>query len=212
MRFDSWHYLYPPRPENAVTKNFLSLYEKQEYLAQIKLNGTANVLSISPDRKVTAMTRHKDNHKQWAPTAATAKVFANLPGDGWYVFVAELMHSKVPGIRDINYIHDVLVADGEYLVGTTLEERQKLLESLFGIDRSKVTKDTPISHFVIDANTWLVRNYRVGFAKLFETLDRPEYEGLVLKNPKAKLDYCSREKSNSTWQAKVRKPHKNYGF
>lgn len=210
MRFDDWTYLWPPRPDNKVSKTLLNYYEKQQWVAQAKLNGTCNVMAVSPDRKtIKAMTRHNEPHKLWSPSAHTAKTFADLSGDGWYVFVAELMHSKVSGIRDINYIHDVLVADGEYLVGTTLAERQAILQNLFPV---KLTDKTPLSHFVIDEHTWLVRNHTVGFGNLFEKLNSPEHEGLVLKNPQSKLSMCSRQATNQTWQVKCRRPHTNYGF
>ncbi|CAM6055322.1 unnamed protein product [Sphagnum tenellum] len=86
------------------------------------MNGTASVLAISPDRQIVAMNRHREEHKLWTPTAANIADFAKLPGKGWYVFVAELMHSKVPGIKNVNYVHDILVADGKHLTGETFEK------------------------------------------------------------------------------------------
>lgn len=205
MRFDEWQYLWPPRPENAVAKGLLGYYENEGYIAQVKMNGTCSVLGVAPDRKtVRAMSRHNDEHKLWAPGAHTAKPFKTLPGNGWYVFVAELMHSKVPGMRDINYINDILVADGEYLVGTTFAERQELLSKLFKLGGREHT----LSHYVIDDHTWVARNYGGDFDDLFDRLDRPEYEGLVLKKPNAKLAICSRANANTSWQAKVRMPEK----
>jgi len=211
MRFDDWHYLWPPRPgsENVISKALLGHYEEQGWIAQTKMNGTCNVMAVAPDRKtIKAMSRHNDEHKLWAPSAHTAAPFKNLPGTGWYVFLAELMHSKVSdGPRDTNYIHDILVADGEYLVGTTFAERQALLHKLLVKPTSKKT----YTHFVIDDHTWVARNYTQGFEDLFETLiETPAYEGVVLKNPNGKLGMCSREKSNSAWQVKCRRGGKNY--
>jgi hypothetical protein len=210
MVFDEWTYLWPPRPEKAVSKALLQFYENQGWLAQIKLNGTCNVMAVAPDRQsVRCMSRHNDEHRAWHPSAHTADAFKKLPGDGWYVFLAELMHSKVPGIKDINYVHDVLVTDGDYLVGTALADRQALLFKLFDIDPKA---KGPISHHVIDEHTWLARPHTTNFSKLFESLTAPEYEGLVLKNPNSKLVMCSRQSSNSGWQVKCRKPLKNFGF
>lgn len=205
MRFEEWQYLWPPRPENAVARGLLGYYENQGWLAQVKMNGTCSVLAVAPDRKtIKAMSRHKDEHKLWAPGPQTAKPFQSLPGDGWYVFVAELMHSKVPGIRDINYINDILVADGEYLVGTTFAQRQEMLEKLFKVHTLKKT----VSHYVIDAHTWLARNYEDDFSELFASLKDAEHEGLVLKDPFAKLAMCTRQGSNTAWQVKCRMPEK----
>lgn len=218
MRFEDWQYLWPPRPEKAIPKSLLSFYGKQKWVAQVKLNGTCNVLSVSPKNEIVAKSRHKDiesgNHRLWSPGPETKTAFVNLPrpNKGWYVFVAELMHSKVSGgPRNTNYIHDILVADGEYLVGKTFEERQAILRSLFpDIDETKST----VAYHVIDKNTWLARNHvDVNLADLYTSvITEDAYEGIVVKNPKAKLSLCSRQKSNSDWQIKCRRPHKNYGF
>jgi hypothetical protein len=212
MRFEDWSYLWPPRPSKAVSKSLLSGYSADGWIAQAKMNGTCNVLAVAPDRNsVRTMSRHNSEHKLWSPSAHTVAPFKKLPGDGWYVFIAELMHSKVPGIRDINYIHDIVVADGKQLVGSTFAERQALLHDLFG--NPVVTPETPITHFVLDDHTWLARNFTRGFPNLFERMhDKPESEGLVLKNPKGRLEMCAKQSSNQQWQVKCRKPHVNYGY
>lgn len=219
MRFENWQYLWPPRPEKAIPKSLLSFYGKRNWIAQVKLNGTCNVISVSPNNVVDARNRHFDidngQHKLWAPSEKTEVAFKNLPrpNKGWYVFVAELMHSKVAGgPKDTNYIHDILVADGEYLVGKTFEERQAILRSLFpDIDESKST----VAYHVIDKHTWLARNHiGVDFALLYEeVISEPGYEGLVVKNPAAKLRLCSKkERVNADWQVKCRRGNKLYGF
>jgi hypothetical protein len=168
-------------------------------------------MGIAPDRKtVRAMSRHNDEHKQWAPSEHTAHPFSELPGEGWYVFTAELMHSKGNGFRDINYIHDILVADGKPLYGHTFDYRQELLMKLFA---DKIVDDSPKTHFVIDDHTWLAKNYTEGYAELFEgAADDAHIEGLVLKNRYSMLLPCMKPTSNAAWSAKVRKPTKNAAF
>lgn len=218
MDFGDWKYLFPPRPKKAIPKSLLTFYERKGWVAQVKLNGTCNMISVSPENAITAKSRHPEenngNHSLWAPSAKTAAAFKTLPrkNGGWYVFVAELMHSKVKdGPRDTNYIHDIVVADGDYLVGWTFEQRQELLASLFPeIDASQST----IAYHVIDQNTWLARNHvAVDLVDLYtRVIPDPAYEGLVMKRPDAKLGICSRESANQDWQVKCRRPHKNYGF
>ena len=136
--------------------------------------------------------------------------FLGLPG-GWYVFTAELLHSKVPGLRNINYIHDILVTDSEHLTGTTFAERQALLSRLF----PDAVEHVSGGYRVINPNTWLANNHTANFATMFKTISEkrnPEDEGLVLKNPTARLAFCLTATSNSAWQAKCRIPHKNYAF
>jgi hypothetical protein len=178
------------------------------------------------------MNRHAGNHKAWQPTAASSAHFKNLPGTGWYVFVAELLHSKGPMIKDTNYVHDVLVADGKLLLGKTYAERHAILCSLFG-----VTDQTPMggdvknfpSHFVVNPGTvksgtingalWIARIFRqeeVDPVELYKAIDacktNPLDEGVVLKDLNAKLNLCSKAASNNAGQVKIRRSHKNYGF
>lgn len=42
---------------------------------------------------------------------------------------------------------------------------------------------------------------------LFDAIDDPEDEGLVLKNPEGKLTI-----RNNNWSVKARRKHENYGF
>ena len=226
MHFDSYTYLWPPRPEKAIPPTMLSYYESKGWLAQIKLNGTCNVLAVNPERHIVAMSRHKEPHKLWTPNADSERAFAHLPGNGWYVFVAELLHSKVadPGLKNINYIHDMLVADGEMLNGSAYQARLDFLYALFSRHIDAQEQPDSISHTVIDANTWLAKSHCSGlailggtmmgdFEKLFaETAKHKEMEGLVLKDPEAKLKLCVKADSNSAWQVKCRNPSKAYSF
>lgn len=206
MDYAEFRYLWPPRPEKAVPSKLLGFYETRGFVAQVKLNGTCNVIAVNPSRELVCMNRHNQPHKAWQPTANSKKAFAALPGKGWYVFVAELMHSKVPGIRDINCINDILVGDGRHLVGRSFADRQKLLSELFTI--------SPVDDRfgVVDDHTWVAKGHSTGFSKLYTKFDAPEDEGLVLKQAAAPLAWCTRAASNAGWQIKCRRAAKNYSF
>lgn len=208
MDFSEYQFLWPPRPEKAIPRALINFYEKRGFIAQVKKNGTQNVLAVSPSKTIHAMTRHNETHKLWKPTDLSSLAFKQLPGDGWYVFVTELLHSKVAnGTRDTNYINDILVCDGKHLVGMTYQERMDILHNLF--------PNTPVitdSSHVINSNTTLARCHTGNFVALFDSLRDGEDEGLVFKNPKARLAYCSRQTSNVDWLYKCRRLTKNYGF
>lgn len=210
LRFEKYRYLWPPRPSNnkAIMVPAIAHFEKQGWVAQVKKEGTCSVLAVTPERTIKAMNRHEEEHKLWSPTAASTKAFLDLPGDGWYVFVAELLHSKVAGgPKDTNYLFDILVADGNYLVGKTFAERQAILSDLF-----PHAIDETFSHRVITPNTWVAKLHTNGFQELFRGLTAPEDEGVVIKNPNAPLEMCSRESSNNGWQVKCRRAKKRIGF
>lgn len=207
MKYNEYSYLYPPRPDKAIPRDFLSFYERQGFIGQVKKNGTCNVLAVSPKKEIICMNRHAEPHKAWVPGDSVIP-FRKLSGKGWYVFVTEVLHSKVPGIRDTQYVFDILVHDGTYLIGSTLEERLNLLQKIFLRGKEEET----YSHYIITPNVWLAKTITGGFKDLFDSLNNPEDEGLVLKRPGAKLQMCSKPKANANWQVKCRKQHKNYTF
>jgi hypothetical protein len=208
MRYDAYKYLFPPRPEKAVSPEMLGFYDQQGWVAQIKKNGTCSVIAVSPTKELVTMNRHNETHKLWDPTPASSAAFKALPGTGWYVFVAELLHSKVAGgPRDTNYLFDILVSDGEYLVGKTFAERADILDSLFP-DSIGETQ----SHRIINSNTWVAKRHSGPFRELFDGLTADEDEGIVLKNPRTPLEFCFRKTNNASGQVKSRRQHKNYGF
>lgn len=212
MRYENFEFLWPPRPEKAIPKALLGFYEKKGWVAQAKANGTCNVIAVSPDRTLVCMNRHNETHKLWHPTAASSEAFKRLVGDGWFVFVGELLHSKVAadkgGVRDTNYLHDVLVADGEHLVGKSYRERHSLLCSLFLRGDAPETK----THFKASEKTWIAKIVERDFTDFYASLETAEDEGLVIKDPNASLAFCGKQTANGHWQVKCRKATKNYGF
>jgi ATP-dependent DNA ligase len=209
------YYLYPPRPRQAITVNQLPGVERRGYWAQVKKHGTSNLIIVDPDngssrdrrlgasaRTVRCYNRHGGEHKAWQLTEASVRQFRRLAGAGYYVFTAELLHSKVHGIRDTNFVYDILVHNGDYLVGRTFAERQEILKSVFLRGR---TPTPTYSHYTLDDNTWLAVNHTKGLQTVFTSLTKNEDEGLVLKDPKARLRLCGRPNNNSEWQVKCRR-------
>ena len=200
-------FLWPPRPENAVNKSVMGMYESMGWIAQLKMNGTCTVIEYdSATETLQAWTRHNEAHKLWSPdlTSPALRKLRELKG-GRYVLVGELLHSKVPGIKDTMYLFDVLVADGRDLIGQTYEERQAVLHGLWSVVQPGHFYDT------VDERLWIANVIKTDFRKEFDSLSRPEEEGLVFKSPQAKLEPCWRESANNSWQSKCRRPTKNYG-
>lgn len=209
MTFDAYQYLWPPRPEKAIPDNLLGYYEQKKWIAQVKKNGTCTVLYVQPDRRVIVKTRHKSDHKAWKPSKEFTDQFQELlPGAGWFVFAGELLHSKTPHIKDTIYLFDLLVDNGNYLVGETLQARLKRLHTLF----PRKVKTISNSHYVVTPKLWVAETITRRFQERFNKLDLKEDEGLVLKDPTAKLNFCVKMDSNSASQVKCRKPTKNYIF
>jgi hypothetical protein len=205
MDYKDYSYLWPPRPSNAIPEPLLGFYEKRGFVAQVKKNGTCTVI-FAKGNQVIYKTRHKDDHKMWSPTPEHNRFFQG--SQNWEVYVAELLHSKTPHIKNQLYIFDKIVHNGVHLVGTTFEDRQDILHGQFhdGVDEGFQTR--------VHDNVGIANCYRGDFAKLFAEIETHgvEDEGLVLKNPKATLRACMKQGANDAWQVKCRRPHKNYGF
>lgn len=220
MRYEGYTYLWPPRPKKAIPENMLHFYEKRGWVGQMKKNGTCTVVFVSPEGDVTYKTRHNDDHKMWSPTERSQQCFENLPGDGWYVFVCEVLHNKTALVKDTVYIFDILVADGDLLIGSTFTERMDKLKEIFNIrEDDNVVSLSDNGYYVLNSNAWLAKTITTGFDKVMRIANnqKPESgapidEGIVLKNPTARLEMPGKQTSNQKWQVKCRIKHKNYDF
>lgn len=186
----------------------MGFYEKRGWIAQVKKNGTCTVIFARGDR-VIFKTRHNDDHKAWSPQPSHLAFFAGRPD--WNVYVGELLHSKGPLVKNHFYLFDILVSDGQELIGSTLPERQQILQQRFpspkadivgsraGLGARMIAQD--VSQAAPIANPLAV----------WPTLG-PMDEGFVFKDPAAKLAACIVPSSNGVWQVKTRRPHPNYSF
>jgi hypothetical protein len=209
-KYESFEYLYPPRPDNAIAIDFIDWYEKNGYVAQFKKNGTCTIIAISPEKEFKTMNRHNADHKAWDLTDYIKQELVRLyPEKCWIVLVAEIMHSKTKTIKDTIFVHDILVFANNYLTGVTFEDRQKILEA-----HMIPIAEAP-THFICDVEgkVWFAKCFKGNFKDLFWGIkDINIDEGLVLKDPKAKLIACYKASSNSSWQVKVRHASKKYLF
>jgi len=190
------NFVYPPRPEKAIARDLIKFYERREWIAQIKKNGTCSVVAIDADRKVEYWNRQGEAHKAWTPHPEVSGFFSSFP-DSYFVF--ELLHSKGGDVRDTAYVFDVLRLTGDDLVGTTFGARQDALSKI-GAWTDKVS---------------MAKCHTQDLTGLYDSLEHVGSvldEGIVLKNPEATLEFCGREGTNSGWQVKCRRPTKNFGF
>lgn len=199
-------YLWPPRPSNSFPSAMINSYEQAGFVAQAKKNGTCTLLAINPYDAV-AYDRHHQIQKAWKPPIILMERIRRMLPSGHAALVCELLHSKVPGIRNTLYIFDVVAIGSEVLEGTTFRERHKILSPIFKNDNLKET------HYDHGDGLWYARTFSKGHLALYNSIIKnPEDEGIVVKNPDVKLSSLLREGTNDGWQAKCRRPTKNYSF
>ena len=93
------------------------------------------------------------------------------------------------------------------MIGSTFEERVKLLDKLFGtIDENEYL-------YKINENIYRVKTFTDNFVERWNKITKiGMLEGFVLKKPHAKLERGLSEKNNTLWQIKSRKQNKLYRF
>lgn len=222
MKYENFSYLYPPRPEAKVSIKTLDKYDNGSMLGQPKLNGSNCTLYLSGDGSYHIYNRHGEKLTLYNDKIPFAKLHR---GNGWLVLNGEYMNKSKKDETGAKFNHkfvifDILVFENQHLVGTTLEQRVLLLETLFpcedarikfrGSEMIGVESDPFLCQLDVD-DCYKVRNFTGGFGKLYQCLTKIDmYEGLVVKRKNAKLDPCYRPGNNSNWQIKIRKETKNY--
>lgn len=205
--YDKYQYLFPPRPEVKIPVGLTNFYDKKGWAYQAKLNGTCTVIFTNGTEFVVKTRHENEDHRAWSPMPEHVEFFKSLASSGkWSVFVAELMHNKSPLLKNMLYVFDVLVRDGVFLHGSTWQERQDMLATLIPGDECELWHKN--SDYVVRARNF-VGNARECYERITET---PYVEGVVMKDPKARLDLCNKKVNNTGWQVKCRKATKNYGF
>lgn len=215
--YNKYSPIIPPRSESRIPPESLDYYQQRGFLAQPKLNGTHSIIYVPPSNQVDgdqipsrpfARGRHNNNeHLLWNFSDESAKIFRDLPDDKWYVFDAELLHSKVKGgPKDTNYIFDILVYQGINLIGTTYLQRYSTMLKIWN---PHDVDDHP-HHYILNERTWVARNFTDNFSDRFNALinSYPELEGFMLKDPNG----VYRVGKPANWMIRCRRPHGNYRY
>jgi len=212
VKYNSYHYIYGPRPENAISPSDIDFWDNGSLVAQPKLNGS-NCLIFTNGRDMYVMNRHKEILTNFRISKEEI-VSAFKPVDGtWMVLNGEYMNKSKSDENGNVFNHkfvlfDLLVLNSEYMVGTTFSDRIKILDSLYG------TKESDKSYlYSISENIFRVKSFDKGFKNIYDELSKIDMvEGLIMKRKNAKLEIGTTEKNNTKSQLKVRKPTKLYKY
>lgn len=209
-KYSKFTYIYPPRAKNAIQSSDLDYWDNNTLLVQAKMNGS-NSLIFTNGEKVIVMNRH--NQKLTNVQVSTEEILSIYKGTGWMVLNAEYMNKSKSdeNCKVFNHkfvIFDILVLDGDSLVGKTFEERVFLLDKLYGMKAC----EKPYL-YGISENIYRVKSYNGGFLDLYNDLIKIDmYEGLVMKRKNAKLELGTSENNNTKSQVKCRKKCNSYRY
>lgn len=189
----------------------LDFWDNNTLLGQPKLNGS-NCTIYTNGEKYIVMNRHNGRLTNFQITDEELKSMYRGNG-GWMVINGEYLNkSKSDENRKVfNHkfvIFDILVLDGDSLVGKTFEERVVLLDKLYG---TKACEKPYL--YGISENIYRVKSYTSNFLELYNDLVEIDMiEGLVMKRRSARLEAGTSELNNVKSQIKCRKPTKNYRY
>ena len=211
MKYLNYRYLFPPRPKNPIPNTELSFWDNGSLIAQPKLNGSNSSIYTNGE-KVIVMNRHGARLSR--VEVDDSEILSLYKGNGgWTVLNCEYLNKNKTDEKRKAFNHkfvifDILVNDGDYLVGKTFEERIALLDNMFGQNECEKSYLYGISE-----NVYRVKSYQNQFNMLYDTLTPIDMiEGLVLKRKTARLEIGNTELNNTKSQIKCRKSTLNYKY
>lgn len=228
--YTEFRWFYPPRTDMRAAYigdgPLIGMWKRMsDSVAQFKLNGVNDQLIVYPDRHIEHWSRHKldeqrkdsstgkpDQIKNFTlPTSMRDEILDLTPAGTFTIYNVELMDSRTKRIKNTLYFFDVLVYEGQHLLGMTYAERYGILQKMFGARYFSLDMEN------IDGKIFVAENLPP--SKWDETwaalkAKGPAYtevEGLVLKRTgiTSALSAGLREKNNSGFMCRVRKPTKN---
>lgn len=210
-KYNTYRYIYPPRPKNAVPPADLDFWDNGSLIAQPKLNGSNCVIFTDGDSQMV-MNRH--NQRLTNFRLSQDEINQLYRGNGeWMIINGEYMNKNKSDENNTPFNHklvvfDILTLNGDYLIGKTFEERIILLDEIYG----QVDSEKDYLYQITD-NIYRVKSYQDGFNDLFNRLTQIDMlEGLVMKRKNARLERGTTENNNTKSQLKARKATKNYKF
>lgn len=221
LPYNKYHYIFPPRPEHKAELHNIGIYDDGTYIAQPKYNGSCCMVFMDP---AVSFLRIMNRHREDITLVHRDKIdfMGAYRGTGFMVLAGELLNKNKLGedgepFNQKFITWDIIVYNGAYLVGNTVEYRLNLLEELYPCTRMRVNENGRefFNHICGTGITGIYRapSYTGNFQELYNELVKVDlYEGLVLKRRNAKLALGYSERNNSDYQIKFRKETKNYKF
>ena len=214
VAFEEMAYIYPPRSNTCVaitSDTAKNLANSKAWIAQLKLNGQRNLIYHYPGGKIEFYGRHNSRHLNYAePDWLLDQIRdnINIDRDKFSVIDGELLHAKHPTMRNTLYLWDVLVLNGQYLLGTKYLDRYDMLFASCLASSKQPGKFGPqISSNIVLAENIMPESWGATWDKF---KSESIIEGLVFKCANGILRNGFTESNNSEWQIRCRKSAKTY--
>lgn len=204
--FEQFRLLYPPRAVGAIPPSEAPHF--RGWIAQYKYHDVRTLVYFFPDGHLELFNRTRQPLGIYSLTAGMNEDLHRLKLRQGFFHVLDggLMHAKTRRIRDRLILWDILVHDSQYLLGTTYLERYTRLASVCGNPTAYERETGDQLALRVNKHVWLAPTFTRGLARRYAKLIHlDEVEGLMLKDPRGKLERGIRERNNGSWQIRVRK-------
>lgn len=214
-------YIFPPRPDGAIPRTDNEIFRDLDWVAQYKYNDTRCLIKLLESGEIQLWNRHAERMRTYhTPLDLQEQLEAlrtreDLGIRGYCLFDGGLLDQKHRAIKNTIVIWDILVLDGEHLIGTTYRHRYNKVHALCSGESykysghrlgNKITQDIFVPDLLTPGewnDAWKTVD-EINEPYLSTGEAGPLLEGLVYKDPEAELEFGFKEKNNSSWQARSR--------
>jgi len=186
--------LYPQRPKRVT--RLLSLFERDGWVAQMKLNGSRCLVLRRDDSTVEFWSRHGYPFRRFRPTDRMLTVLRTLPTGT--VLDGELLHFRTKTVKHKLAVFDILALRGELLLTVPQHERWAILADLIRPSSRVVNNRADVYRLL-----WYTDVRRAWKRALSERED--VVEGIVIKSMTARLRVGLKSAPNAEGWYKLRR-------
>jgi len=217
MKVKQDQYIYPPRPDKAIPRDQTEILGQMGWLAQLKYNDTRCLIKLLPNGESELWNRHGEQIRSYTcpdwlhDQIKTLRDKLGLAKNEYHLLDGGLLDQKHRAIKDSLVIWDILVRDGEHLLGSNYLDRYNSIQApkdipwywshgenthRFGTSYTPNIFIPELYPAIAWPQLWdLIHTVN----KPFENIAGPLLEGLVFKNPLGTLDMGFTEKNNADW-------------
>lgn len=242
LQVPSTQYIFPPRAKTCCPKNEAVIFLEMGWKPQLKYNDSHILIKLLPkstnSQNIEIWNRHGEKLRDYTAQDWLLEQIEQVASDLWlsadayHLLDGGLLDRKHRAIKDSIVIWDILVRDGEHLLGTTYAERYNSLCSKTTGETWWYThpKHDPVDFGLkLSDNIFLVRQYeKEDWEMIWNVVElvnapfttvaggtkavSPVIEGVVLKDYSGRLEMGFRELNNDSWLAKSRIETKRHRF
>ena len=139
MRVKPNQYIFPPRAQEAIPISDATLFAELGWIAQLKYNDGRCLVKYKPGGIIELWNRHAERFRTYSAPDWLLQQLEDtghklgLSQNDWSLLDGGLLDQKHPAIKDTVVIWDILVLNGQHLLGSTYGDRYNwLLDTLTG--------------------------------------------------------------------------------